>query len=40
MISDAGTFNGTQEEEEDDTSHHIIFKDAGDSFTIDKPTPS
>lgn len=42
MTSDAGTFNGLQEqeEEEDDHSQHIIFRDAGDSFIIDKPTPS
>jgi len=40
--SDAGTFNIQEhvEEEEDNTSPHIIFRDTGDSFTIDKPTPS
>ena len=41
--SDAGTFNlqeHVDEDEDDSSPHHIIFRDTGDSFTIDKPTPS
>jgi hypothetical protein len=43
MTSDAGTFGEQtvcEEEEADEHSQHIIFRDAGDSFTIDKPSPS
>jgi hypothetical protein len=39
MTSDAGTFGELEEEAADDHSQHIIFRDAGDSFTIDKPSP-